>query len=65
MKWTTERPKEKGWYWFDEKERNVGPQVVLVAQNGTHFSVNRVDDFIGDINNIDGKWAGPIPEPDY
>jgi len=51
LKWTKEKPREPGWYW-----RLVeGGECPYIFH---YFEGVNVKSF------TDGKWAGPIPEPE-
>lgn len=64
MKWTKEKPTEPGWYWWEE-DPEYAPRCVRVLSDkrdghsivnmGTHF--RRIDE-------IPGRFAGPIEEPE-
>jgi len=66
MEWTTERPKKPGWYWYrgsvfksrifwEMYEVDVDGYRIYTDENGcTKYTI---------INELDGEWAGPIPEP--
>ncbi len=64
QRWTTERPKEPGWYWWrnhgDKGEivHVVAPDVVLLCGDMGIFSVRTM---IGDGT---GEWQGPITSND-
>jgi len=59
--WTNEKPTKPGWYWY--KYRQYEPRVVEIIQclHGLKFPYwgNPVK-----IEDADGQFAGPIPEPD-
>lgn len=62
MKWTSELPKEDGWYWY--KEKHLAPfiyYVEVVERKGKRYIY--LDDEPLD-KGQDMKWAGPIPEPE-
>lgn len=63
VKWTSEKPKELGWYWYQER---FEPEVVriylkdcilrMALMNGNRFILN---DIISK-----GHWSGPIEPPE-
>lgn len=65
LRWTTERPKEPGWYWYRDKVRRE-PIVVTYdpiknyAREG-HLG-HPLDKLAAEYKPI--EWAGPIPEPE-
>lgn len=58
--WTTERPTTPGWYWWSEEPGLMNGLICWVSTDGwalfIAFPPRRVQD-------MPGKWAGPIPEP--
>ncbi len=54
MKWTTEKPTEPGWYWFE-----LGPiyKISIRYFNSAKLSIKSAIE-------KDAKWAGPIPMPE-
>lgn len=62
MKWTDEKPSEKGWYWWNAPDR--APTIVAVRyQQFWEFSHGGIWRSLS-YANPRGKWSGPIPEPD-
>lgn len=57
MKWTKERPEVDGWYWFFDV---ADPEIVEVKDNHVYWTRS------GDcsLDELDGEWSGPIPEPE-
>jgi hypothetical protein len=65
MKWATEKPKEKGYYWLLPEKKIV--QVVQYLDGNFEERAQILypgSDYIGFLSNIIGLWAGPISEPD-
>lgn len=81
LKFSEELPKEEGWYWYEANEqthRNI-PSVrqsmairtkvavilrVIYEPQYSRFIVRfPAEQF--DIRTLAGKWAGPIPTPEY
>lgn len=69
MKWTTERPAEPGYYWLADDAFAKIVRVRLV-EAGTYAGQTQDilqacegDQAVGDVDQIEGKWAGPIEEP--
>lgn len=70
LKWTSEPPKETGWYWH-RPEPGVIPKMVFVYWR---YAPNQEPQWCAvlpcncdvwrNINEIAGEWAGPIPEPE-
>jgi len=78
MRWTTERPKEGGfYYWQNSYLRSISENAVRVVQvskfkNREGFNcctLHPFGDGAGPIFNCDlgkepaGHWAGPLPQP--
>ncbi len=70
MTWTTDVPKEPGWYWM--KTAKLKPEVAkiyhsefrhgLAVARAYHDGVERLDEFASGRRGV--EWAGPIPEPE-
>lgn len=63
MKWTKEKPRKTGFYWWRDKE--FSPMATIIAADVE----NRESIIVGSAKVIDftkagGEWAGPIPEPE-
>ena len=56
LRWTKEKPTEKGWYWLKEEGRHA---VVKMTAGGMIS-----EPYVRHVNDVDGEWAGPIPEPE-
>lgn len=68
MKWTTEPPKEAGWYWLVYDCNPKHKQVVLMTrfkgeQLLSCLSVHGEIE-MNDLDKMHTRWAGPIPEPE-
>ena len=73
MTWTTERPTEPGWYWFEvgndspaRMTRNIRA-IVLVGEDPLYTPPRlRVQFPQGTfhVGRMGGRWAGPIPQPE-
>lgn len=67
MKWTTDKPTDPGWYWFQHWYTGE-PLIawidypILLSGDGQPPLLKANGKYIEDISN--GKWAGPIPEPE-
>ena len=70
MKWTSDKPKEIGWYW-NRPGKGLLPKMVFVCWR---YAPNRkpqwcaivpcyCDEWL-DADSLAGEWAGPIPEPE-
>ncbi len=64
MKWTTEKPKAEGWYWWREFRGQVvvtSETVVLIKTGKVWFANGRREN----IKNLHGEWSSePIPMPE-
>jgi hypothetical protein len=60
MTWTTNLPKEPGWYWWRSSRQEPAPVKLFQMSNGDLYSKAglRVHEFSL------GQWAGPIPLPE-
>lgn len=70
MEWTTEKPSNPGWYWYQQDSEF--PECLLLYKHHddglcvvTGTNVHTVDDFHALMmeEEHDIRWAGPIPEP--
>lgn len=61
MTWTTNKPKEPGWYWLRWQKGQPTHIAVEVscADGSTDLFVVRQFETIP-VNDIDGEWQGPI-----
>lgn len=59
MRWTTEPPREPGWYWY-KTDRGRSD---ICWYNGRHVFSDRSERGWILTNNI-LNWSGPIPEPE-
>lgn len=57
MRWTTETPKNPGWYWWRWQEYGERIQFVEIEKDGTFWTPN-------EFALQDGEWAGPIERPE-
>ena len=55
LRWTKEKPTQEGWYWLKEEGRHA---VVKMTAGGMIS-----EPYVRHVNEVDGEWAGPIPEP--
>ena len=55
LRWTKEKPTKEGWYWLKEEGRHA---VVKMTAGGMIS-----EPYVRHVNEVDGEWAGPIPEP--
>ena len=70
LKWTSEKPKDIGWYWYRPEPRFI-PRMVYVCWR---YEPNKDPrwcviipcncDMWLNVNEFGGEWAGPIPEPE-
>jgi hypothetical protein len=63
MRWTNIKPTQEGWYWYRTVSRlgNHCAKIEFDENNKLHARIMCADYFI---DNLDGEWAGPIPEPE-
>lgn len=65
--WTNNKPTEEGWYWYTGK--NWSRSICIEVFRDAHMwcaSETRLDKRQWQaIDNMDGQWAGPIPDPAY
>lgn len=62
MKWTSEKPTRKGWYWWRQDKEAVicrvwewwDKQELYVRFEGSDSAP---------VNTLDGEWAGPLDPP--
>lgn len=66
MKWTKKKPTKPGFYWYQERGcfKNIMTQIFKDIHSKLICMImgSRLGDLLKNIP--DGKWAGPIPEPD-
>lgn len=69
MKWTSEPPKEPGWYWYKDPSETPSVAYVYDKSHGSLMIENcpgpersMVLTFHPDRTR--GLWSGPIPEPE-
>jgi hypothetical protein len=65
LRWTRERPKVEGWYWWRDLEATEDPSdgmiVYVYAANGGLYVDNDGDTVR--LSTVHGEWAGPIEPP--
>lgn len=54
MHWTKTRPKKSGWYWVENKHKNLSIVPYVIAKDDVPVAPYTVEAV---------KWAGPIPKP--
>ena len=72
MKWTREKPKERGTYWLDcvvrvtvdRYERIIDVVHVSLWENSEAVVSFMGDEIGGKVEEIDGLWYGPIFPPE-
>lgn len=61
--WTKDKPTQPGWYWY----RSPRPTLVVVCYIEIGLRDNCVSFAYGEryqaMSEMEGEWAGPIPEP--
>ena len=63
LKWTKEKPKEYGYYWY-RRNKNSPTRITQIVRSPFDTKILCVF-FEGFWEKIpDGLWAGPIPEPE-
>lgn len=61
LRWTREKPKRAGWYWYrNQGNLNIGD--VFMAVWGFVANLNGSGHPVS-VKDLDGEWAGPLPEP--
>jgi hypothetical protein len=63
LTWTTDKPTEPGWYWFQDSW--VGPYIVWIYwadSSKKDLIAHGREDYSVSVRY--GQWAGPIPEPE-
>ncbi len=60
LEWTTEPPKEVGWYWAERKDR----QREIIFIDPWNKSAYRVGQNAYVLKSEFTHWLGPIPEPE-
>ncbi len=66
-KWSDESPREPGWYWYTG--RGWSRSICIEVFQDKHKWI--ASEFRGDrstwqdLENMDGRWAGPILEPAF
>uniref|UniRef100_A0A6H1ZKR5 Uncharacterized protein n=1 Tax=viral metagenome TaxID=1070528 RepID=A0A6H1ZKR5_9ZZZZ len=76
LTWTKDKPTEPGWYYYKEEERQITWKVYRVFPIDQYISPSEVCEvkevgftvLIGvgtfkPVEQMNGEWAGPIPEP--
>jgi hypothetical protein len=64
MKWTSEKPTEEGWYWWQNRPF-YSPKIIPIYKvsgslcHGQHDGQSPYW-----IDQMDGQFAGPIPDPE-
>lgn len=64
-RWTKQRPDEPGYYWF-RQDAGRTPEVVNVELEADgRLVATDLENFwrCMPVEDLDGQWAGPIPEP--
>lgn len=63
LKWTKEKPKEAGWYWYKTRKNGKASCVEFVKYCNAIRKITRwgYGDYVEDMR---GFFAGPIPEPE-
>lgn len=64
MKWTNNKPTKEGWYWYDPDGGFPEKRMIYFVDNDLDLWIDHHDYEFFPISEFDGKWAGPIPEPD-
>lgn len=65
-KWSAEKPSKLGHYWFRREERHTPEIVELYVDeewNRTHVKWGPYSEHTDFLENYNGQWCGPIPEP--
>jgi hypothetical protein len=57
MKWTTDKPKVPGWYWYKHSTKAI---IVVVDDL---LCVQDTDENTDHVDEISGQWAGPLEAP--
>jgi hypothetical protein len=70
LEWSTEPPKESGWYWvyFPHDKHPSGPRVVEVERHMSGYLGISNGDYLESLDEytgpIKGHWLGPLPIPE-
>lgn len=62
MEWTTDKPSKPGWYWWRTEGSVEITRVYIMVWNEADQEVRPWCSW-GWIAQLEGEWAGPIPEP--
>ena len=65
LTWTRERPTKPGWYWMRHNPQS-GVHIVKLSGIAPNFDIEWAghdDSTEMRCTNLNGEWAGPIPEP--
>lgn len=63
LTWTTEKPKVAGMYWY---RRSLGLRGIIVeveSPGGTLTVIGENAECSGEVEKIEGQWAGPLEPP--
>ena len=62
--WTTEKPKEEGWYWYREK-RGADEKIYQIINNEDGYLYIALHDHKISLHYVIGEWSStPIPRPE-
>jgi hypothetical protein len=63
MTWTHEKPTVPGWYWYKSAVwKTFSIETVFQSPNRSCY-INSCGHIVP-VDDVDGEWAGPIPEPE-
>ena len=62
MIWATDRPTKPGWYWYHHNKNFQAGIVQLFVMKDGRVEIQGLP-FNWQLEQLTGKWAGPIPEP--
>jgi hypothetical protein len=64
MTWTSEKPTVPGWYWWRHGGCERIRYVHAVGPAAPYqLRIEAPDGWFDDIENVGGKWSGPLPPP--
>ena len=64
MKWTKEKPKKKGWYWWCKQKRWYREIFWVFLDSGELYYQPYLGAEYRPVSDSRGLWSGPIPEPE-
>ena len=65
LRWTKKKPTQEGYYWYKDKQTSQIIALITTLDNELIVhAANRYANYPVRMVDLNGEWAGPIPEPE-